>query len=273
MNATVAPGRKREAVPAGADRSRHGANGRRRPDTRAAEILLADVNPETLAVMAYALRQSGFTVRTVHTCAELKAQLQAASPRLIVVDIRLDGMQDFQLLQEIRAGYATPVLMLSRERAEGAIIAGLDQGADDWLAGPFNHRVFLARVRALLRRCCGDWGGRPERPIVMREGDIELDLSQRHVRKRGMLLSLTNTEFRMLAHLMARAGAIVEHSALMLDVWGFDDPSGRDAIRVTLHRLRTKIEDDPGRPRYLHTVPGIGIMFGLGPMPVASGGG
>jgi DNA-binding response OmpR family regulator len=165
------------------------------------------------------------------------------------------------LLRELRRTSAVPVILLTSRGGEDDKVAGLDQGADDYVTKPFSHKELIARIRSQFRRRNTAW-----QPLGGAEGEIEaggivLNHAEHAATKDGRPLNLSVTEFRLLHFLMSHAGNVVPSSAVLRQVWGYDDPSGTDVVRVTIFRLRRKLEDDPARPRLLHTVPGVGFLF------------
>ena len=115
-------------------------------------------------------------------------------------------------------------------------------------------------IRAQLRRSGQEWSGRaPETRLEV--GSVVLDLAEHSVTKSGQQVSLTVTEFRLLHCLMSNAGTVVSTAALLKQVWGYQDPGASDVVRVTVHRLRRKLEQDPARPNLLHTIPGVGVLL------------
>jgi DNA-binding response OmpR family regulator len=135
-------------------------------------------------------------------------------------------------------------------------VHGLDIGADDYLTKPFSPRTLLARVRALLRRRSGDT------PAPVRSGDLALDMEHELVRVRERPpIRLTHLEFRLLQHLLANAGHVMTAERLTTHVWGYQGSGDRQLLKQLVHRLRQKVESDPGNPRYVVTVPGIGYLI------------
>jgi two-component system response regulator RegX3 len=154
-----------------------------------------------------------------------------------------------------------PVIMLTGATAEKDKLKGFDLGADDYLTKPFSHHELLARIRALLKRRGQTVAAAAPPPTVLHVGGLTLNATEHTATKDGQPLNLTVTEFRVLHYLMTRPSAVVPTREIMKQVWGYDDPAGTEAVRVALHRLRRKIEDDPPQPRLLHTVAGVGVML------------
>jgi DNA-binding response OmpR family regulator len=165
------------------------------------------------------------------------------------------------VLNDLRRRTELPVIMLTALDSEEDKVRGLEGGADDYLTKPFSHRELIARIRAQLRRSGQEVGARRAPATRLEVGSITLDLAEHSVTKSGQQVSLTVTEFRLLHCLMTNAGTVVSTSTLLKQVWGYQDPGGSDVVRVTVHRLRRKLESDPARPHLLHTVPGVGVLL------------
>jgi two-component system, OmpR family, response regulator len=175
----------------------------------------------------------------------------------MILDVMLPRLSGYRVVRQLRAEQRwLPVLMLSAKDGEYDQADGLDCGADDYLTKPFSYVVLLARLRALLRR------GVPERPAVLRHGDIELDPARRHVTVAGAEVSLTAREFTLLEYLLRHAGEVVSKIELLDHVWDAAVDTAPNAVEVYVGYLRRKI----GRDR-LETVRGAG--YRLAPVPTA----
>ena len=179
----------------------------------------------------------------------------------MVLDINLGASNGLEVLKELRRRTQLPVIMLTALDSEEDKVRGLEAGADDYLTKPFSHRELIARIRAQLRRSGQDWPVRKAPETRFEVGSIVLDMAEHSVTKSGQLVSLTVTEFRLLHCLMTNAGTVVSTNSLLKQVWGYNDPGGSDVVRVTVHRLRRKLEHDPARPSLLHTIPGVGVLL------------
>ena len=224
-------------------------------------ILLVDDDRELIDLLAFALRRAGLEPIAAHDADTALRLYSERQPDLVVLDINLGASSGLEVLRELRRRSQLPVIMLTALDSEEDKVRGLEAGADDYLTKPFSHRELIARIRAQLRRSGQEWQARRAPETRLQVGPIILDLSEHSVTKSGQLISLTVTEFRLLHCLMTNAGAVVPTSALLKQVWGYADPGGSDVVRVTVHRLRRKLEADPGRPSLLHTIPGVGVLL------------
>ena len=176
------------------------------------------------------------------------------SPDLVILDVMLPGRDGFELCGLLRQGGATPIIMLTARSQKADKLKGLQLGADDYVTKPFDIEELMARVRAVLRRA---------RPAVERValGDVIVDLRQRAVTRGGGALHLTHLEFELLRYLLERQGRVVYRHELLREIWGYPDAPSTRSVDNAVARLRKKIEPDPGRPRYLHTVRGDGYTI------------
>lgn len=224
-------------------------------------ILLVDDDCDLVDLLSFALQRAGFVVLPAYDSASAERLLQEGEPDLAVLDVGLGATDGFELLRQVRRGSDIPVIMLTARAAEDDKVRGLDLGADDYLTKPFSHRELIARIRANLRRRGQSLPLPPVEKSQLQVGPIVLNSAQHSASVDGQALDLTVTEFRLLYYLMLNAGTVVSTRAALRHVWGYDDPGGSDVVRVTVHRLRRKIEHDPASPRFLQTVAGVGVML------------
>jgi DNA-binding response OmpR family regulator len=227
-----------------------------------AKVLLVDDDRDLVAMLTFAITRAGFAVVSAHDAPAALRLLEQEHPDVAVLDVDLGRSSGFDLLRDVRRKSDLPVIMLTGMAAERDKLQGFELGADDYVTKPFSHHELLARIRARLRASAHPAApAAPAAPALLRVGPLALNPAEHTASKDGSPLDLTVTEFRVLHHLMAHAGTVVRTRELMKEVWGFDDPSGNDTVRVAVYRLRRKLEDDPARPRLLHTVAGVGVML------------
>jgi two-component system alkaline phosphatase synthesis response regulator PhoP len=210
----------------------------------------------------YALQQEGYEVTLARSGEEALEFAVHQAPDLVLLDVRLPGMDGFEVLRRVRAsGAKMPVLFLTARDDEVDKVIGLELGADDYLAKPFGLRELMSRIKALLRRAYGDLadaaGGR-----VIRHGDLVIDLERRRVTRGDRRVALTPTEFEILRHLASRPGRVYtrgELLELLRDYEALDQDE--KTINVHISHLREKIEDDPSTPAFVLTVRGAGYAF------------
>jgi DNA-binding response OmpR family regulator len=228
----------------------------------ASTILIVEDEHAVARGIQYALQQEGYEV-TVAPSGEqgLEIAIQQA-PDLVVLDVRLPGIDGFEVLRRIRASEGKmPILILTARDDEVDKVIGLELGADDYLTKPFGLRELMSRIKALLRRAYGDFadaaGGR-----VIRHGDLVIDLDRRRVLRGARRIALTPTEFEILRHLASRPGRVYtrpELLELLRDYEALDQDE--KTINVHVSHLREKVEDDPSNPTFVLTIRGVGYAF------------
>jgi DNA-binding response OmpR family regulator len=228
----------------------------------ASTILIVEDEFAVARGIQYALQQEGYEVSIARSGEEGLEYATSQAPDLIVLDVRLPGIDGFEVLRRLRgAGSKAPVLFLTARGDEFDKVVGLELGADDYVTKPFALRELMSRIRALLRRAYGDLanaaGGR-----VIRHDDLVIDLERRRVQRGNRRISLTATEFEILRHLASRPGRVFsrrELLELLRDYEALDQDE--KTINVHVSHLREKIEDDPSLPRFVLTVRGAGYQF------------
>jgi DNA-binding response OmpR family regulator len=227
--------------------------------TTGPRVLIVEDDPNVSEVVARYLEREGYRVEVASDGAAGLERALADLPDLVVLDLMLPTVGGLEVCRRLREVAPVPVIMLTARGEEADRIAGLELGADDYMAKPFSPRELTARVRAVLRRANGALTAATE-PAILRAGDLEVDVIAHEVHIGGELVALTAKEFDLLAHLMRHPRRAFRREELLDDVWGF---SYGDTSTVTVHirRLREKIEPDPSAPRYVSTVWGVGYRF------------
>ena len=227
----------------------------------APRVLIVEDDPNVSEVVSRYLEREGYLVEAVADGAAGLERALALLPDLVVLDLMLPGVGGLEVCRRLRAVAPVPVIMLTARSEEVDRIAGLDLGADDYVAKPFSPRELTARVKAVLRRASGTMSVRaPSEPAVLRAGGLELDEISHEVHSGADLISLTAKEFDLLAHLMRHPRRAFRREELLAEVWGY---TYGDTSTVTVHirRLREKVEADPSAPSHVCTVWGVGYRF------------
>ncbi len=195
------------------------------------------------------LERSGWRVVWVRSGEEALAELSRHQIRIVILDIRLPGIDGFDVARLVRTRSDVPILMLTARDEEPDRVAGLELGADDYLTKPFSPRELVARMKAVLRRT--DGRGAEE---VLTLDDVVLNRNAREVAVDGKAVELTTKEFDLLATLLENPGIVVSRDQLLDRVWGMTYPGGTRTVDVHVAQLRRKL----GRPELIHTVRGAG---------------
>lgn len=179
----------------------------------------------------------------------------------IILDLGLPDISGLDLCRALRSFTQVPILVLSAVQDEAAKVALLDAGADDYITKPFSSAELVARIRAHVRRFVDRRDGTS--PVLLRLGEVELDLQQRVATRNGEPLRLTPTEWMLLRVMVAQRGRTMTHRQLFVAVWNREYGDASLHLRVHLTHLRRKLEANPAEPRYIVTDPGVGYRFDL----------
>jgi len=182
------------------------------------------------------------------------------SPDMVILDLSLPGLDGIEVCRELRTWLTAPILVLSVRSGETDKVRALDEGADDYLTKPFSAGELLARIRALLRRVATRYAP----PPVVTAGDLTVDVARRTVTVAGEPVTLTPTEFDILALLARNADCVVTQKAILEEIWGPEWVEDRQTLRAHVSNLRRKIDKGPGNRRYVLTEPGVGFRFSTG---------
>jgi two-component system KDP operon response regulator KdpE len=221
-------------------------------------VLVIDDETQILRAVRTILTAKQFRVATASRGEEGLTLAAAQPPDVIILDLSLPDIDGIEVCSRLREWTQAPIIVLSVRDSERDKVTALDHGADDYLTKPFGIEELLARIRVALRHSAQAKGS--PRPIVT-SGPLEIDLADFHVKRNGVEVKLTATEFKLLAHLAANAGRVLTHHAILTAVWGPEYAEHVEYLRVYMRQLRKKLEDDPDHPQILTTEPGIGYRF------------
>jgi DNA-binding response OmpR family regulator len=225
-------------------------------------VVVVEDDPLQAESLAFILRQEGYAVELASTGAEALAVVRSQPPPdTVLLDVALPDLSGVEVARRLRAGSNVPIIMLTARRNEIDKITGLDAGADDYVTKPFSHGELLARIRAHIRR-------RPLNAVpaevghgVYTVGGLRIDSGMRRLTRDQRLIDVSAREFDILRMLAQAAGRVVERQLLFGSVWGPAFYGDERALDVYIRMIRKKIEPDPSRPMYLHTVRGVGYRL------------
>jgi DNA-binding response OmpR family regulator len=222
-------------------------------------ILVIEDDPSITMGLELNLRAEGYRVLVAHDGEEGLAVARKEEIDLVILDVMLPRLNGFEVLRILRGeGSLLPVLMLSARGAEMDKVMGLELGAEDYVTKPFGLAELLARVRAILRR---EGKGKSARSAVIRTGVLEINADTRQVTRDGKDVELTATEFDVLLCLVEAKGRVLSREQIQAQVWGPDHHGTTRTVDNFLLQLRSKLEMDPGEPKHLVTVRGVGYRF------------
>jgi DNA-binding response OmpR family regulator len=221
-------------------------------------ILIVEDEPTIATGLRDDLELEGFTVEVVDNGTVALRRILEGGFDLILLDVMLPGMDGFDICREARLkGNHTPIIMLTAKGQEVDKVVGLELGADDYITKPFSRRELLARIKAVLRR-----GREPAKTGgIYRFADITIDFDRFEVLQRGEKIDLTAMEFKLLRVFLEHRGQVLTIDELLQEAWGRDAVLTDRVIYTHVNNLRNKLEEDPGDPRFLIGVRGIGYRF------------
>lgn len=219
-------------------------------------ILVIDDDVKLCELLHEYLARFNFDVLTTHDSTSGLARIKTSQPDLVVLDVMIPQVDGFEVLREIRKFSKLPVIMLTARGELSDKVVGLELGADDYLAKPFEPRELVARIQTVLRRTQAG-----NRPVVLDFGDLVIDLDSRSVVLNGKPLQLTTTEFEVLALISARPGKVLSRDDLMEKLRGICSDAFNRSVDIAISRLRSKLGDDAKNSRYIKTIRGKGYIF------------
>lgn len=219
------------------------------------KILLVEDDGQIASYLGELLRAEGFDTQIAGSKKEAGECLLVQAFDLVLLDVSLPDGNGFSICAEIKREYEIPVIFLTASGDEYSVVAGLDMGADDYIAKPFRPRELISRIRSVLRRC-------KKEQRILSCGDLRVNVSSATVTKGEKELFLSALEYRLLLLLLQNKGQILTRNQLLEEIW---DASGEyvndNTLSVYMKRLREKIEENPQSPRLLHTIRGIGYRM------------
>jgi DNA-binding response OmpR family regulator len=233
-------------------------------------ILTADDDPQLLRLVTRNLQLEGYDVLAVSDGQQALTRIEQEVPDLVLLDVMMPKMDGFTVCHRVREFSTVPIIIVTARGQDQDKVRGLDLGADDYLTKPFSVDELLARVRAVLRRTQFTAKDNSEGMHTMAMiGDLEIDYSQHLVKMAGREVTLTPTEYRILAYLAQNAGRVLTQDLLLEHVWGGEYLGESHMLQVNINRLRRKLEVDPTHPRYILTKVGVGYYLAAQPGVVA----
>ncbi|MFG1780718.1 response regulator transcription factor [Micromonospora sp. NPDC049051] len=220
------------------------------------DVLVIEDDDRIRLALLLALEDEGYRVRGVATAEEGLARQRREPADTVLVDLMLPGLDGFECIRRLRRDDDVPIVVVSARDDTHDIVAALEAGADDYVVKPVAIKELSARLRALRRRA----RAAPDPVPVLTFGQLEISPDAGEVRLAGRPVPVTRTEFRLLCELAEHAGRVLSRHQLLQRVWGYDTGDER-LVDVHVGRLRQKIEDDPGNPRHLVTLRGLGYKL------------
>ncbi len=221
------------------------------------KVIVVDDEKDILELVSYNLKKEGFEISTSTNGEDALKLIREEKSHLIILDLMLPGIQGMELCKILKSSEETsliPIIMLTAKNEEVDKVLGLEMGADDYITKPFSPRELIARVKAVLRRT----REKPTKEQAIKIGNIVIDTDMYQVFKKGIPVTLSATEFKLLLYLAKRKGRVFNRDMLLNAVWRDEAFVEQRTVDVHIRRLRAQIEDDPSHPVYIKTRRGIG---------------
>jgi len=219
-------------------------------------LLLVEDDASIREIVSIGLKAAGFRVATAMDGRQGLASARSGGFDAVILDVMLPSLDGFEVCREIRKVSRVPIVMLTARTDLIDVVVGLESGADDYVKKPFELPELIARLRAVLRRAAA-----PAEDTLIAVGRLEIDPAGFTVRRDGIEVSLTATEFRLLVELARRPGQVFTRELLLQRVWDYEYLGESHLVDVAIQRLRAKVEDDPSHPTLIKTVRGVGYRL------------
>ena len=224
-------------------------------------VLVVEDDEAIRLVLRTNLEDEGYRTLEAETAEQGLVMIMDERVDVVLVDLRLPGIQGLDLVRTLRATSSVPIIIVTAQTDSQDVVAGLEAGADDYVTKPFVAKELMARIRTQLRRSQVDDEPSEPTPAVLACGPIELRTDTAEVRRHGDLVPVSRIEFYVLAELIAARGRVLSRDYLLRKVWGYGNAGDGRVVDNLIYRLRSKIEDDPANPRLLTTVRGFGYRM------------
>ena len=224
-------------------------------------ILVVDDEMSIVNILKVNLEKGGYDVLTAMDGEEGLITALTEDVDLVLLDVMLPKMDGFEVCKKIRQKSEVPILMLTARSEEIDKILGLELGADDYVTKPFSVRELMARVKANLRRTVSQSDDKGASDGDIKIGEISINTERYELRKNGKPIELTLREFELVKFLAETPNRICSRDTILRKVWGYEYVGDDRTVDVTISRLRDKIEDNPGEPKYIMTRRGVSYYF------------
>ena len=224
-------------------------------------VLVVDDEQKLVDLVRAIMEKEGYNVVEAHNGYQAVEKVREALPDAVLLDVMMPEMDGFEALKEIRQASNVPVIMLTVQATENDKVRGLELGADDYVAKPFDHRELASRVKAVLRRAALPSSVSRSEGELKIDDYLQIDFDKREVIANGKRQKLRPTEYKLLYHLVSNAGKLMSHEQLLTKVWGREYRDDEQLLRLYITYLRQKIESDPSHPRYILNERGLGYRF------------
>ncbi|MFR8072217.1 MAG: response regulator transcription factor [Anaerovoracaceae bacterium] len=207
------------------------------------------------------LEMNGYQVMTAATCEQGMTMFASHNPDLVILDLGLPDRDGMDMIEEIRKSFITPVIVLSARLAESDKVKALDMGANDYIAKPFGTAELMARIRATLRNARYNAAARVSPEGVFKARDLSIDYARRQVKINDEKISLTQTEYNIVAFLSEHSGKVMTYSSIIHAIWGMEDSGSIKRLQVNMANIRKKFGSRPGKNRYILNELGVGYRM------------
>jgi two-component system response regulator RegX3 len=224
-------------------------------------VLIVEDEESFADPLAFLLRKEGFTAAIANDGKQALEEFDRNGADIVLLDLMLPGMSGTDVCKQLRQRSGVPVIMVTARDSEIDKVVGLELGADDYVTKPYSARELIARIRAVLRRGGEAAADSQQTQSVLTAGPVRMDVERHVVTVNGTEVALPLKEFDLLEYLLRNVGRVLTRGQLIDRVWGADYVGDTKTLDVHVKRLRSKIEPDPGSPRHLVTVRGLGYKF------------